>query len=74
MPEEKIKIELDEEEARLFIVLRKIRFFELQDTDIIFHKNKEAVLTDIKQSKIKPKEKFNFIWKRKKDLTECLAP
>jgi len=67
-----VNIDLEDSEAEFFIALRQSNFFELKDTDIIIHKNKDGVITDIKKLCIKPKEKFIFIYKRTKLSTgEC---
>ena len=67
-----ITIDLQDNEAELFIMLRKAKFFELKDTDIIIHKNKTGVITDIKKSCVNQKKIFTNLYRREKNLTSCL--
>lgn len=63
-----ITIDLTDEEAELFIALRKVKFFELKDTDVVIHKNEEGLITDIKKSCVKSKDIFVNLYRRKKIL------
>ncbi len=68
-----ITVELTDEEVKLFIVLRKAGFFELQDNaDIIIHK-KNGVITDIKKYIGKQKDMFEMIYQRKKTSLDNLV-
>jgi len=62
-----ITIDLQDNEAELFIALRKVKFFELKDTDVVIHKNENGVITDIKKSCIKQKDIFINLFRRGKD-------
>lgn len=63
-----ITIDLTDEEAELFIALRRAKFFELKDTDVVIHKNEKGLITDIKKSCVKSKDIFINLYRRKKTL------
>lgn len=62
-----ITIDLTDSEAELFIILRRVGFFELVDEDVIIHK-KAGVVTDVKKYCKKEKELYDCLWQRKKGL------
>jgi hypothetical protein len=69
MTEQTTLVYLNEKEASAFIAMREADFFNLKNKDAIVHFNSDKVITDIKIPAVEKKNRFTFIYKRKKLLT-----
>ena len=63
-----ITVDLTDKEVEDFIALRKAGFFDSDGEFIIFKEIGSGVIRDIKKPKIKSKDTFVFLYKRKKNL------